>query len=71
MMPQSNYFASFFRFFIESCLLYCLPVYFNNLFDYDKKALRKIYRIANSYGVSVGTLDNQISERFKRYCMLL
>ena len=60
-----------FRSFIESCLLYCLPVYFNNLFDYDKKALRKIYPIANSYGALVGTLDNRISERFKRYCMLL
>ena len=37
-------------------------MYFNSLFDYDKKALRKIYPMANSYGAHGG---------FKRYCMLL
>ena len=37
-------------------------MYFNSLFDYDKKALRKIHPMANSYGAYGG---------FKRYCMLL
>ena len=60
-----------FRSFIESCLLYCLPIYFNNLYDYDKKALRRIYCIAQSCGAPVEALDSRFSNRFKKYCMIL
>ena len=60
-----------FRSFIESYLFYCLPIYFNNLYDYDKKSLRRIYCIAQSYGAPVEALDSRFSNRFKKYCLFL
>ena len=53
--------------FVESCFFYCLVVIFCNLYERDKKSVRKVYKAAYKIGLPNAGLDPILNDRLHSY----